>query len=102
MNSQSSCGLGNVLVAVGENAVDVFPFRLSESRNGDLFIRFGRFDLCASAFERTEYVIGIGWLREKVNRSEPNSIDSGSDASEAGKNKNLHVGADRLEIGDYS
>jgi len=67
MNPQPASGLGNILVAVGENSVDMLPFRLSESRNGDLFIRFGCFDFCASAFERTEYVIGVGWLRQKVN-----------------------------------
>ena len=84
VNSQSASGLRNVLIAVGENTVNMLPFRLSEGRNRNLFVGFGRFDFCTATLECTQYVIGIGWLREKVNSSKPNSVDRGSDASETG------------------
>ncbi len=66
---QASSGFGDVASAIGQHAMDVFPFGLSEGGDRDLFFGLRDLNLGTNAGEGIQDVIGIRWLGQKVGGS---------------------------------
>lgn len=100
MDAESTSGFGDISFAIGEDAMDMFPFGLRESGDWDCGFVFIHLDLRTSFLEGIEDIVGIGGFGEEVGGSQANGIDGGSDASEPGENEDLDVGSDGFEFGD--
>lgn len=83
VDAETPSGLGDISFAIGEYAMDMFPFGLSEGGDRDCGFVFINLNLRASFLEGVEDIVGIGGFGEKVGRAQANGIDGCGDASEA-------------------
>ncbi len=83
VDAKPSCRLRDVLITIGQDSVDMFPFGLGERGDGDLLVRLGGFHFRAPTFERAEDIVRIGRLWKKISGAKFDRIDRGSDTSKS-------------------
>ena len=67
MNPEPTGRLGNVVTAVGENSMNVFPLGLSKRGHRDLVVALRHFNVGPSPLESSQDIVDISRLGKKVN-----------------------------------
>ena len=93
------CGQGDVAVAVGEHAIDVFPFGPGQGRGRELILAHLQGELGVPG-KGGEYVINISRFGQVIERPQPDSLGGRGDAALAGEDDNLHIGVALLGRGN--
>src|SRR6185312_1916120 len=95
---EAASGLGDVLVAVGQDALDVLPLGARQRRRGDG--RAGLDRVRGLARQGGDDLIGVDRLAQIVVRSRAQRLDGGGDAAVAGEDDDARRGRELSQRGD--